>query len=627
MKSTKFLFVLFAAMFVVILVSSKHLSGMRLDLSENGLYTLSEGTKKILSNLEEEISIQLYFSEKATTQLPALRSYAQRIEELLGEYAGHSNGRLAFEKIDPEPFSEAEDEANAAGLQGVPAGMNGDQIYFGLVARDQSGSEEVIPFLQPDREAFLEYELTQMVSALAKKSLPKVGIYSNIEINGGYDYMRRQPRQAWTIVQYIENTFEVEWLDADAESLDDIDVLLLIAPQNLTDTFKLAIDQFVLKGGRALVFLDPFSEVQATSTGMPSIQRSDMADMLPSWGLKLREDEFVKDYVHSMAINTGLSPRPVRHLGLLSTTADAFDNDDIVFFGLESITWTTAGILEKLEGASTTITPLVQTSNQSQPHLVEELLEMQDPAVLLDGFAPTGEQYMLAARVTGAASTAFPEGITVTEEAESPADGDLEEGAEESTAVSTTIMPEIKSAENIQVMVFSDSDVLSDRVWVQVQNFFGQQIVSPWADNGSMLVNALEQMSGDPSLIEIRSQGRFSRPFDRVEDLRLAAEERFLEEQEILEAQLGALEEKLVQLEQARDGTTDSALFTPEQEQELLNFQDEKLKIRKKLREVQHQLDRDIEQLGTNLKLINILLVPGLILAFLLLNGARRKLS
>lgn len=624
------LIAVFVAMFVAIMLSAKLLSGMRIDLTENGLYTLSDGTINILQDLEQEVTLDFYFSEKATTQLPALRTYAQRVQELLQEYVSHAGGKLSLNKIDPEPFSEAEDQAALAGLQGVPAGTRGDEIYFGLVAKSGEDNEEIIPFFQPDKEAFLEYDLTRLISSLSRDHLPRVGVYSGIEISGGFDYMTRQPRQAWAILQFIEDSFEVEWIDAKASRIENVDVLLLIAPQNVSDELQFAIDQFVLSGGRTLVFLDPYSEALSSMSGMPSVQRSDLATLLPGWGLKLKEEVFVKDYANSMVVGVGAQRQPTRHLGLLSLTPEDLNSDDITLFGLESLNWSSAGILEKVEGASSEVTVLAQSSDQAQPHKVEDLLQLHDPQTLMKDFAPTGERYLLAARVSGSAKTAFPDGVEIQVELPAEQNEEGEEGKEDTPKEpefeTRTLTPEVTEAEDIQVMVVSDSDILSDRLWVQVQNFFGQQIVTPWSDNGSFLINSLEHMSGHPDLIEVRSQGRFNRPFTRVEALRRDAEERFLAEQEVLESELDALESKLVELEQLR-GEGDGALFTPEQEAELVKFQAEKLKIRKKLRDVQHQLDQDIEALGTQLKLINILLLPGILMMFLLFAAARKRFS
>jgi len=630
--SPKVLVGVFLLMFLTIIISSKYLVGVRLDLSESGLYTLSTGTKSILKGLDQPVTLSLYFSEKASSQLPALRTYAQRVEELLEEYVGLSNGKITFIKIDPAPFSESQDEAALAGLQGVPIGVQGDEIYFGLVAKNETGAQDVIAFMQPDREAYLEYELTRLISSLSAKKMPTVGIYSGIEINGGYDYMTRQARPAWSIMGYIEEGFDVEWIESDATEIVGVDVLLLIAPKDLSESLLFAIDQFVLGGGRTLIFVDPHAETLGSQGQMPSVQRADLARLLPGWGIAMRDDVIVTDFANSMVVGVGESRSPVRHIGLLSMTPEALTSDDIVLNGLESLNLSSAGILDKTEDGTTEITPLILSSDQSQPQNTSLLLTLDDPQDLLNEFTPTGERYTLAARISGPAKTAFPDGVQIEipqmdDEVEG-ADGsvDTQDAVEEAKPpVMETLSPKVLESDNIRLLVVADTDILSDRLWVQVQNFFGQQVVSPWADNGNFLVNGLENFSGHPELIEIRSQGRFKRPFTKVETLRLRAEERFLEQQELLEEELKAAEAKMLDLERLR-GEGDGALFSDEQELELKNFQTEKLKIRKQLRDVQHQLDQDIDALGTSLKLINIFLIPLCICLLVLLAAMRRRL-
>jgi ABC-type uncharacterized transport system involved in gliding motility auxiliary subunit len=363
---------------------------------------------------------------------------------------------------------------------------------------------------------------------------------------------------------------------------------------------------------------------------MPSVQRADLADLLPKWGLALREDVFLTDFANSMVVGVGPQRTPTRHIGLLGLSAEAMDSSDITLFGLESMNWSSAGILDPVEGSTATVTPLIRSSDQSQPRQTELLLTLADPRTLMKEFAPTGERYVLAARVTGKARTAFPEGIEValkqTDAAAETEETDQTEPTEAPDAARQLLKPEVTETEQLQLLVVADTDVLTDRLWVQVQQFFGQQIVQPWADNGSFAVNALEHLSGNPDLISIRSQGRFNRPFVRVEQLRRDAEARFLEQEELLQQELQKTEEKLVALESARS-EGDGALFTPEQEAELLSFQQEKLKIRKQLRDVQHQLDQDIEALGTRLKLLNTFLIPVLICALLLIGTVRRRVA
>jgi gliding motility-associatede transport system auxiliary component len=613
----------FIAMFIVIVVSSITLSGARWDLTENGLYTLSEGTETILGNLEQEVSLELYFSDKATSQLPALRTYALRVEEMLNEYVSMSDGKISLVKVDPEPFSEAEDAAALAGLQAVPGGARGDEVYFGLVAKNTAGNEEVIPFIQPNKEAFLEYDLTRLISSLSRTALPKVGIYAGVDMQGGFDYMTRQPKQEWAAVQYINEGFDIEWIADDATSIEGIDVLLLVGPQNISESLEFAIDQYVLGGGKALIFVDPYMETMAQMSGMPSVQSSNLDTLFEAWGVRMPPEEFLTDFENSMVVSLGAGKSPARHIGLLSLGPAALDPDDVVLFGLENLNLSSAGMLQPIEGATTKFESIIVSSDQSQPRPSDMLTTLHDPQALLSGFAPTGEKYSISARISGPARTAFPEGVVINKDAEeSGAEGEGAK-AEVEQPDSETLLPKVKESQDIQVVIVADTDILSDRLWVQVQNFFGQQIVTPWADNGSFLLNGLENLSGQAELISIRSQGRFSRPFEKVDALRRAAEERLLAQQELLEEELSNTEETLMELEGVRD-ETDGAMFTQEQEAELLKFQQQKLKIRKQLRDVQHQLDQDIEQLGARLKLINILLIPSLI-CLIALFGVYRK--
>jgi ABC-type uncharacterized transport system involved in gliding motility auxiliary subunit len=273
--------------------------------------------------------------------------------------------------------------------------------------------------------------------------------------------------------------------------------------------------------------------------------------------------------------------------------AENFSEDDVVTSSLESINFATAGILDIAEGASATIEALVSSSSYAMPLDSFQFQFLSNPEDLLRSFSPTGERYVVAARLTGSASTAFPDGLEDVE-------GE-----------------QLMSSENISVILVADTDVLSDRMWVQVQNFFGQRIASPWANNGDLVINSLDNLSGGAALISIRSRGRFTRPFDVVQDLRREAEARYLENANDLQTRLTETEQKLTELQSAQ-GEGNLLMLTPEQEEALVQFQQEKLKIRKQLRDVRHQLDRDIELLGSTLKFINVALIPILMTLVLL---------
>lgn len=597
------------------LLVSFGLRGVKLDLTEGRLYTLSEGTRQVLASVESPLTLTLYFSQKATADLPALRTYATRVQELLREYADQGRGQLRVEVVDPEPFSEQEDAATAAGLQGVPAGLRGDKVFFGLVGQNAAGDEAIIPFFQMDREPWLEYELTKLIQTLNNPEKPVVGIISGLQVNGGFDFARGGQTPPWAVIQQLEGLFEIRWLDSKVEQIEGLDVLLLIHPSDLSEATMLAIDQYALGGGKLIAFLDPHAESVDASMGslMPAARRSDLAPLLKRWGVSLR-DEFVGDYARSMMVSLSGQRAPVRHVGLLGLDASAFAAQDVILDGLNNLNLSTAGTFaldELVEGLQAQV--LLESSTESMLKDASQLQMMMSPEALLEGFEPQGVAYPLALRIQGRVGTAFPEGVTVRTPVESTTEVSVE--AQASPAEPEYTMREIKPGVQegaLNVLLIGDTDLLTNRLWVQVADFFGEQIVTPWADNGSLLVNALDHYAGSEALISIRSRGRFTRPFEKVEGLRRAAETRWLEQQQTLQQRLAETESQLAELEQMR-GADDNALLTPEQQQALLNFQKEKLDIRRALRDVQHQLDQDIEALGARVKFVNILIMPMLL--------------
>ena len=658
MKRTS-LVLLFSLVLLVVfnLVIHKGTVGVRWDLTENKLYTLSEGSRAILGSLEKEIELNLYFSEEPTKDLPALRAYARRVQELLFEFESLSKGKIKVNVVDPKPFSEEEDTATLAGLQAIPVGVSGDNLFFGLVGKVKgeeasaeneaddkdltATKEEIISFFQPDKEQFLEYSLSQLVFNLNREKAPMVGIMTDLQVNGGMDMMRRTQTPAWVFMQFVEDLFEVEWVQTDSKEIPkDVDVLLVIHPKGLGDETLLAIDQFALGGGRILAFVDPFAEQDQPMPmmmGGPHDSSSDLGPLLEAWGVKLRDSAVLADMANSMVVGVGPTREPARHLGLLGLSQDAWADQDIILSGLESINVSSVGILDKVESATASVQPLIYSSKESNALESAKFQNLANPKSLMEGFSVSGEQYILAARMEGQAATAFPDGITIEEEVELEEDAEQDKSDTEAASddageeekktktVTKTISPELTTTDSLNVVVVADTDILSDRLWVQVQQFFGQSIASPWANNGDFLVNALDNLSGNADLINIRSRGRFARPFEVVDELRLEAEEKFADQQDELQKQLEETETKLAEMQQLRQGD-DNALLSPEQEQALLEFQEEKLKIRKALREVQRSLDQEIESLGARLKLINIGLIP-IVLTVIALLGVfiRRK--
>ena len=589
------LFLLALAFVMVILLNNLWFSGIRVDLTENKLFTLAAGTREIVQDIDEPINLYFFFSEKASEDLTTLRAYANRVRELLQEYALLADGKINLQLIDPEPFSDAEDRAAAFGLQGVPVNSAGDELYFGLAATNALDDQQVIGFFQPDKEEFLEYEISKLIQNLLVQNKPKVGLLSTLKVQGDMDMNTFQTTPAWVIIDQIDQASELQTITPDAESLPaGLDLLVLIQPHGLAESLLSSIDQFALSGGRVLVFVDPLAEMDQSQVnpvmGMSGAETSIDFPLLAGWGVLLRKDVVLGDAQQALTVS-GADGQPVRHLSILGLQAQNFNNEDIILSSLETINVSTAGILDVLDQRSTQVDVLMASSEYAMPIERLRLKMLGDPSELLPDFQATGLVYPVAVRITGAAKSQYP--VTV--------DGD----------------DSVLSTGQLNVIVVADTDILTDRLWVQLQDFFGQRIVSPWANNGDFVTNAVDNLTGSSALISIRSRGRFSRPFEVVQDLRREAEASYLNSANDLQAQLAETERQLGELESSRDEQNLMSL-SPEQEAALVRFQQEKLRIRKALRNVRHQLDKDIEMLGSTLKFMNIVLMP-LVLTFILL--------
>ena len=573
------------------LLSSQTITHAQLDLTEQQLYTTSAGTGKIIDGLPQPVELYFFFSEKAAKELVPLRNYARRVEEMLRAYEREADGKIRLHVIDPEPFSEEEDQAAEYGLQGVPLNQGGDQLYFGLVGSSGPDNQQVIPFFSQEQEEFLEYDLSRLLQGLSQPQQPVVGLLSALPLNGGFDPQTRQPSSPWMVLEEIRQQFQVESLKAGIDQIPpEVSVLMLIHPKGLPDATLYAIDQFVLGGGKLLVFVDPLSETdhsQPMLPGEPALRDSDLQPLFKAWGVQMLPAQVLADASYAMSVQAAAASATVRHPGWVSLPRAALDQDDVVTAGLESLTLATAGILEPLPGASTRFVPLLQSSAYAMPVATERFESLSNPQTLYRELQPTGERYTLAARLSGPANSAYPQGI---------------EGIKDG----------LQAADSINVIVVADTDLLSDRMWVQVQDFFGQRMPQPWADNASFVINALDNLSGSDALISVRSRGRFSRPFEVVTALQREAESSFRQKEEILQQRLAETDQKLAEL-QTNDDPQTTLELTPEQQATVQQFMQEKVSLRKELREVRFQLNADIEDLGRKLKLLNIVLLPAVL--------------
>lgn len=617
----------------------------RIDLTEDRLYTLSEGTHNILGNLSKPIEMIFFYSDEATADVPQIRTYAQRVQELLREMVLASNGNLSYRTVDPQPFSEDEDLATQFGIQAVPISQGGEEVYFGLVvAEDLSDQEpglmrasETLPLIRPDQEAFLEYEFMKLITRVEHPERPVLGIITELDMDGGFNPAFGGATAPWMMTDVVRQMYETRRIPTSATEIDpDIDMLFIVHPEGLSEQLVYAIDQHILRNGKAMVFLDPMADsmVQRSDLGVtiPAGIASNLPALLAAWGVDYDPGKVLTDQQLALRVLMEQNGRPVAHLGMLGVQRPGLTPGDIITSRLESVNLSSAGALAPADGAATRFEPLIQSSMEAMLMDASLMENVTDPTVLYDEFESANQRFTVAARVTGLIDSAFPDGPPVlastedettdpdsadpTTDAADPAEP-VADAAADSAETAPAVEHLSRSQGEVTLILVADTDFLSDRLWVQVSQFLGQRIPQPFANNADFVVNALDNLSGGADLVSIRSRGRYSRPFTTVLDLQRAADDRLREEEAVLLETLSATEERLNELSQGEDGQP-ILQITPELQAEIDRVNEEILATRRRLRDVQHQLNEDIEALGSRLKAVNTLLMPGLLTLLML---------
>lgn len=564
-------------------------SNWRLDLTQNRLYTLSPGTLSIIQGIDEPVELTLYVSESAVADHPALRSYAQRVRELVVEVASRGGDRIRLEVVDPRPFSEAEDDAIEQGLEPMPVGPGGQRMFLGLVGRGAQGEEVAIPFFQPDKEPFLEYDLAKLLQALSESYRPVVGLMAGLPTGPAFDPQTGQMDPGWVIDGELRQLFDIRRISRQTDALDpDLDLLLVIHPRDLSEEAEYAIDQFVLAGGRVVVFVDPLAESDVATLAARLQGEGDSSSSLPrlfqAWGVAFSRGEAVLDAFSALQVQTA-EGAAARHPGLLGLGPETMSQQDIVTAGLEAVNLSSAGHFEATGTDGLQLEPLLQSSSTAATTPAARLRDLENPESLFDDFSSRNRHFVLAARLSGRTVSAFPEF------ADRPGHIDA-------------------SLEPANVIVVGDTDLLADRMWVQSRQVAGQRVANAFADNGNFVVNAIDNLLGSEELVSLRTRAGSQRPFTVVEALRRSAEDRLRASERQLQAQLLETEQRLARL-QAESGVQD--IPGPEEQAEIARFEAELLRIRRELRAVRFELNADIERLGGRVKLINIVSMPLLV--------------
>jgi ABC-type uncharacterized transport system involved in gliding motility auxiliary subunit len=590
----------------------------RVDLTADKAYTLSSGTRTILGKLNKKVTLR-FFCSQGNLMPAVLRPYVGRVEDLLGEYKQAGNGRVIVEKIDPTPDSDAEDMARLNGVEGIPVpGFGEDRIYLSLVV-SVLNDKIVIP-LDPAQEKLLEYNISRSIARIVNPTPPVVGVMSPMPVFGGSAnpmmMMQRQaPQDAWVFISELKKDFTVKEVPMNSTKIeDDIKVLVVINPRDITETTQYAIDQFILRGGRLLALLDPhaffdqkqdqMAQVLGDSSGQSSLDR-----LLKAWGVEMDVSKVVADM--NFAIPNGGNSLPT----VLGVTRAGINEDDAIGAQIDNIVLPFAGSFSGKPTNGLTQTILIHSSTNAQP--VDSTLAKVGVQQIAKDFHATGASYPLAIRLTGKFKTAFPNGKPETKTADKDKDKDKDANkpaAEEKALKEAT-------AEGA-VVLMGDSDLINDAVSVQVQNFMGYKLVTMRNGNLNFIQSLVEQLSGDSSLISLRSRAALNRPFTRVREMQAAAEQKYRERIKNLEAKRAEAREKIQQLQANRKDKQQKYIVTPEQQATIDKYNQEEAATTKDLRKVNKDLNKDVARLQNWTKVLNIGLMPllvavaGLVLAF-----------
>ncbi len=592
-------------------VSRNVLSRFYFDFTQDGLYSLSAGTRNIVKSIDQPITLKYYFSKTDGSKYPSLKLYGSRILDLLRQYERVSGGKLRLEIYDPRPDSEEEEWADKYGLAAIPAEA-GEKLYLGLAGVNSLGEEQIIPVFNFARQEFLEYDISRIISTLETPKKPVIGLLSPIPVLGLG--MSQEADDGWFAFMQLAQSMELKKLPLEISAIEpEIDLLIVFHPKNFAEQTLFAIDQYVMRGGKLMVFVDPFSESDEPkpdpndpAAALSVDHSSNLNALLKNWGVEQVEKKVLGDLELAARVNTGGEQGEQKRFVLWANlTRDHINAKDLATSQLETLVlpWPGTFKITKLEGVETEV--LLKSSKQTQ--LLDEMKVKfggGDPDSLLRTFVPSGEEYPFAVRVRGKLKSNFPEGAPKNK----PAEGEAAQSAKPAEVLK-------ESVTTSNLLVVSDVDFLANRFSVHMQRLFGAKVAQLLNDNVNFFANAVENMLGSDDLISIRSRGQFSRPFTRVERMETAAQQQWQQQEVVLQAQLNSANQRLTELQSRVGANADgkqvlnSALLD-----EIKKFKQQRREAQQNLRNVRRNLRQNIERLGEDLFLLNTFFVPLLLI-------------
>jgi len=644
--------------FSAITISQNMGGRWKVDVTNQKLYTLSDGTKAILGKLNQPIKAKLFYAKtaalKGPDQIRFFNNYYEFVKALLEEYVAVSDGMVELKVIDPRPFSDEEEEAMRAGLRRFPI-TSEENFFFGLIVQTQFGVEKSIPFFSPDRQNFVEYDVSYLIDTAITRDKKRIGVLSSLPVMGddvtGYmaEMMRRQgqqPKPPWTIVTQLKQQYEVKSVPTDVNDINDVDMLLIVHPKDLPERTLFAIDQYILKGGRAIVCVDPHciaDQPQRNPMQQMTVQKqaSDLDRLMRTWGLEMPANTFAGDKLLLEETSLGANQRPQPVMGFMKLVPPCFNEDNVITSELNEVRVLFAGVLnevgQKTDGDPNQVdesetsddgitrTPLIATTNRGNSWKVDSSYELMfpDPQKLMAHFTPGVKPVVMGYLLTGHFKSSFPEGIEIEVEADTDAESDDPNGP---TTVSKQITGLTEASADCAVVIFSDVDFIWDGLAYASGPF---RIKTVQGDNAALLMDAIEDLSGSGDLISIRSRGNFKRPFTLVEQIERRADEETAAEMEVLNMQIEGFNQELEQLVASAGEETDQSVLGSTIVQKRRDLE---LKIRdaeRHLRDVKARRREETERLGNRLRIFNMAAVPGVIMVIALLlslwRGLRRR--
>jgi len=589
-------------------------SKFRWDMTENHLYTLSQGSQRIVQKLDTPVEIRFYYSKDNASTPVYLRTYAQEVEDLLSEFQQASRGKIKIVKLDPKPDSDAEDSARLDGVEGQTVNLS-DKVYLGL-AVSCLDARTAIPFLSPGRESLLEYDVSRAISSVANPKKAVIGIMSALPVLGRNNPMMMQRRQQgsapWVFAQELKENYTVREVPLTADKIDDdISVLLVCYPKGITDSAQYAIDQFLLRGGKMVALLDPFSFVDFQMSGQAGMMGGEVFSasldkLLKAWGINFKSNQVVADPAFATKIQREaniVQSDP----SVLSLTADAINRSDPLGAATNDVLLPFAGAFLGTPADGLKEEVLISSSEQSS--LIDAMTVQMGSDAVRKALKPAHTRYPLAVRLTGKFKTAFANGKPAAPPAE-PANPNATPTPTPST--SSTPVP-LKEATNEGVVVLiGDADFAFDTIAGNEQQVLTQTVFSPTNGNLNFIESSVEMLAGDSNLMSIRSRASANRPFLVVNQMEAAAEQHYQSKIDELENSIAQTKQKLAALQNSNPSDQKTVL-SPQQQAEIKKFQENEAKLDKELKQVRKDLRQEIDSLQNTLKWINIAAMPLLV--------------